>query len=524
MVELVADQIATRFGVLGRELSLAVLHTVELTAREGVDALDRADRRLRGGTAIDLAPAEAPGQRWRALLESLFPAATFLVGRHIPPPPGLSELESEPGEERVIRKVITAAAAFLLAQSTTLEDTCGLRAMVHEPAENETTDLDELLQVAATASAVLLDHAKDGTWRVLLASFQRPRRPESAQRALRHGPVARHSGVGNGAEAAAAEVRERATQAARVTTIGYFGAFSTGKSTLLDVLAVLNREIDEAFATDRIPEIYAFSDGLLETLLRQRAAHGARAPRVRYLHPLDRPPHPAGLAEACPGGLQVVELPGLGSVPETHGNHGVLGGQLRDYLAAVQRSSTTSLDRLIVADAGEATEPHLPARLVPAAEHSDDGTVPRLPGLRGCEVILVPAVPPSRRSLRSWRLLFDAAGARRLTVVAGDSNPRGSRSTAPPGGTTSAVAAVAGAMSTWSSTVRAALLLATCAVGIGFTILALGYADLNGYALILALSGLAAVLLNTRPPWRHRPWMSQRRSGAPPIHREDVML
>src|SRR6266540_3058226 len=82
----VADQIATRYGVLGREVSHVVLETIALTARDGVNALDDVSRRLGLLSTLDRpSPIDPPGRRWTDLLRSLFPVGNLLVDSWGPP-------------------------------------------------------------------------------------------------------------------------------------------------------------------------------------------------------------------------------------------------------------------------------------------------------------------------------------------------------------------------------------------------------------------------------------------------------
>lgn len=477
-----ADRIGTRFGVLGREWSLAVLYAAELTAREGVDALDRANRRVHAGTADGLAPAETPGQRWRMLLESLFPTSTMLIDRHTPPPVELGDLDGDPAQERIIRKVLTAAAAFLLAEITVLEDTIGMRAMVEEIEETVSAELDELLQTAAAASAALLQHAENSTWRTLLPP-----------------PVPAPTG-------AAASV------AARTVAIGMWGAGGTGKTTFLCSLswALLQREISAVRAAGGVPEVWVLGpDPITASLLSELAEHeaarcDARPPlRVHYVWG-DSPGHQPGprVPKPVDGGLVYIDMPGLGVVD---GQNRVEA--LRTCLVAAHSERGVPLDRLIVAGAehGTAAGPHRITCL-------DEGIGASSLGLAGCEVTL--AGSHTRESLRFWEEQFAAAGARQLSVV-GDVRRRGigGLRRAVTGGATATWNTAAGATASWPTTARAALLMAVCTVGAVVTILALGYAELNGYALLLVLIGVAGMTLtNFRPRWHDTAWFSGRRS------------
>lgn len=496
-----ADIVGTRFGVLGRELSLAVLYTVELTAREGVDALDRADRRVHAGIADALVPAETPGQRWRMLLESLFPTSTMLIDRHTPPPVELGDLDGDPAHERIIRKILTAAAAFLLAESTTLEDTLSMHAMVDTVEESVNAELDELLQTAAAASATLLEHAENGTWRTLLPPLQ---------------------AAGDSAERTAVQA---AAAPRRTVAIGmWLSASGAGKTFSHSVAWTLVRELERARAAGRIPEVWALGPDLslasrLGELLGELTEHDEarrdlRLPlRVHYVLPERDPglvtPKPAG------GGMAYIDLPGFR----------VVDGQsrveaLRTCLIAARRERGVPLDRLIVAGAEHDTAPGADRTALLGGEVEAD-----VLGLTGCEVTL--AGRHTRESLRFWQEQFAAAGARQLSIV-GDVRRRGigrlRRAVIFSASTTWNIAT--GATASWSTTARAALLMAVCTVGAVLTILALGYAELNGYALLLVLIGFAGMTLtNLRPRPRDNARISTRRSMLLPVRqREDTTV
>ncbi len=481
-----------------------MLYTVELTAREGVDALDRAHRRVHAGTADGPTPADTPGRRWRMLLESLFPTSTMLIDRYAPPPVELSDLDGDPAQERIVRKVLTAAAAFLLAESTTLEDTASMQMFISYDTttsvaspDAELAELDELLQTAATTSATLLDHAEHGSWRDLLTSFQR-----APQRTLASEPFV-------AAAAKAADDAQCAAARPRVLRIGMISVGSTvnGKTLTLQ-WQLLQQMMAQARITDRTPEIYALSTdtcttSLLRHLLDRLAHHGGTRPRVRYLLPPDSPAGGADLAtlQLSTGALTFLDMPSLATADGSS-----RAETLRTYLTAIRSVSTAALDRLIVA--GLEDEIAAPGRAGAPDLHEEPTA--GLPGLKGCEVILF-GRPASRAAMRFWQDQFTAAGAGRLTI-AGDQRRGAGRLGRVVADSANWVTTPA-ATASWSTTVRAALLLAIGIVGAVATILALGHAELNGYGLLLALIGVGGVVAgNFRHPLHDRAWFPSRRS------------
>ncbi|MFJ1766112.1 hypothetical protein ACIOD2_37685 [Amycolatopsis sp. NPDC088138] len=174
-----ADQIMTRFGALDRELAEAVLHTMILVARDGVQALDDVHRRLEH-TLVPDEPA-LPGERWQLLLGELFrirvrysDLAAAVAGR----PPDVA------GDERsaqVVGRLVGAAGAFLTAESLGFEERLerlvppAFRdAIEPEGMDLETVRLRLLLDQASTTADEVLDHAGPQGWLSLIERYLVP--------------------------------------------------------------------------------------------------------------------------------------------------------------------------------------------------------------------------------------------------------------------------------------------------------------------------------------------------------------
>ena len=181
-----ADQIATRYGILDRKLSHAALQTIVLTTADAINVLDEAHQWLRRmGVPDTHADHQTPRQRWEQLLRNLFPASIILVDPHGSASPDLVNLPADSDDdERAVRRLLNAAAAFLLAETTTLGDAVELSQHWADPGPAGPDDgldpTEKILSRATRASRTLLDHAESGRWRDLLAAHARqPRTPAS---------------------------------------------------------------------------------------------------------------------------------------------------------------------------------------------------------------------------------------------------------------------------------------------------------------------------------------------------------
>ena len=177
-----ADRIATRYGALGWELSHAVIQTMALAARDGVRALDETHRRLELLRSPDEPAPPPPSRRWREdLMRDLFPTATVVVDVNASPSPRWLELHADEAAERTIRRLLTAAASWLLAEASTLEERAHFWGAVAALSEEDADRLDNLLEAVMTAGGVLLEHAEAGRWRSLLARYTPAPAPEPAR-------------------------------------------------------------------------------------------------------------------------------------------------------------------------------------------------------------------------------------------------------------------------------------------------------------------------------------------------------
>lgn len=169
-----SDLVATRYGVLGRALSVAALQTIVLTSRNAVNALSNACLRF---ALVDTLPPGHSGPslgRWQELLGNLFPAEILVVDSGGAPSPDLLELRATEAEEHAIRRLLAAAAAFLLSESAIVGEAVALiDGAAAEPAERDrlAEAVTSQAQLASAASDVLLGHAEAGSWRALLSTF-----------------------------------------------------------------------------------------------------------------------------------------------------------------------------------------------------------------------------------------------------------------------------------------------------------------------------------------------------------------
>ncbi|QXV63577.1 hypothetical protein CVV72_41190 (plasmid) [Amycolatopsis sp. TNS106] len=104
-------------------------------------------------------------------MRDLFPSATFVVDVTYPPSADLLTVASDDATERTIRKLLIAAASWLLAEASKHEEQAYFWETVAETSEEEAEDLQNLIDQATRASCILLDHAEAGTWRSLLARY-----------------------------------------------------------------------------------------------------------------------------------------------------------------------------------------------------------------------------------------------------------------------------------------------------------------------------------------------------------------
>lgn len=173
-----ADQIATRYGIMSRRLSNAALQTIALTTASAIDALNEVQRRLHCHGSMQM-PADSPRDRWDQLLRNLFPASIVLVDPHGDVPPDLLDLPVGPDvEERAVARLITAAASFLLAETTQADEALEDWQDWLELTPGDRADIDETGVILAQATAVcqtMLQSAQVGRWRDLLAARHEPR-------------------------------------------------------------------------------------------------------------------------------------------------------------------------------------------------------------------------------------------------------------------------------------------------------------------------------------------------------------
>jgi hypothetical protein len=443
----VADQIATRYGALGRELSHAVLQTIALTARDGVNALDEVRRRLGLMSKPDeFSHLEPPNRRWQELLGNLFPTAILVVDSMGSPSLELIDLPGTETEERTIRKLLTAAASFLLAESTALEEGVEFWEAVAGSAEDEFDEMQTLLERASSASCALLDHAEAGSWRTLLAM---------------HAPTHVVKQVAAESSLAVLDGQHRTCP----FVIGVVGLSHRGKSEAL--WRALQGAADQAASEGREAEVIVQSREQLDLLAawgRDHGLRGSKGPKLRYVPPT--PHHASGAAGSAAG---------------------------YDLLAALHDAVTTHQpDYLIVLCSGLPTTGPLDFRNKhdPKPKARDLG-ICGLPDLRGRTVVFTGFT--SERSRTYWRAVCEAAGATTFSVAMEpteyryalkelyDTHPKPSLITT----------ALTYVICDWGSTFRAVLVVTALAISTVVTILVLEFANLNGYVWLAALGVIA---------------------------------
>ncbi|MFC0435032.1 ThiF family adenylyltransferase [Kutzneria buriramensis] len=168
-----SDQVATRYGVLGRDLSIAVLQVIVLASRDAVNALN--DVCLHAARVDALPPGykSSPLSRWQEFLGNLFPTEILIVDGAGSPSPCLVELpetETET-EQRAIRRLLGAAAAFLVSVSARVDEVWALAEATMAAHAAFAREARSQARLATAASDLLLDHAEAGSWRALLATF-----------------------------------------------------------------------------------------------------------------------------------------------------------------------------------------------------------------------------------------------------------------------------------------------------------------------------------------------------------------
>lgn len=442
----VADQIATRYGVLDRELSHAVLQTIALTARDGVNALDEVRRRLGLMSKSDeSSQLEPPSRRWQELLGNLFPTAILVVDSMGSPSLELVDFPGTEAEERTIRKLLTAAASFLLAESTALEEGVDFWEAVAGSAEDDFDEMQTLLGRASSASCALLDHAEAGSWRTLLAT---------------HAPT--HVVEQAAAESSLAVLDGQ--HRTRPFVIVLVGLSHPGKSVML--WRALQGAADQASSEGREAEVIVQSPGQLDLLAAWGRDHGLRGgkdPKLRYV-----PPTPHRASEA------------------------VESAAADDVLAALNDAVTTHQpDYLIVLSSGlPATDP-LDFRKKHDPKWKAGGLGVRgLPDLRGRTIVFTGFT--SERQRTYWRAVCEAAGANTFGVATKPTEYRHALRELYDNPKPSLVnTALTYVISDWGSTFRAVLVVIAIAISTIVTILVLGLANLNGYVWLAALGALA---------------------------------
>jgi hypothetical protein len=474
----VADQIATRYGVLGWELSQAVLQTIALTARDGVNALDEVRRRLGLMSTSDGSfHQEPPSRRWQELLGNLFPTAIVVVDSMGSPSLDLLDLPGSEADERTIRKLLTAAASFLLAESTALEEGVDFWEAVAGPAEPEADELNTLLGRASSASCALLDHAESGSWRALLASHV-PRNAVDTQQVVE-------------SSIAVPDGQHRT----RPFVIGVIGACGSGKSLLL---RALQGAVDQALSEGREAEVIVQSRRHL-ALLTAWGDHGFRAgqsPKLKYAPATPRPAN--GAAGLAPADGVLAVLADLNDAVTTH---------QPDYLIVLGSDLPTAGPL----DCGKESDPQREVR--------DLDSRGVLPDLRGRTVVFVGLTSDHSRTY--WGAVCEASGAGTVSTVL---EPAEYRHELMPYGDTShartlVTTMLTHAISDWGSTLRIVLVVTAFAISAVGTILVLGLTHLNGYAWLAPLGTLLLYLCikrtrqiapENRANWRTAPIASRR--------------
>lgn len=455
-----ADPNATPNGILGEELSRAVLQTIALTARGGVSALDRVRRRLEArGVPTGFAP-ESPSRQWQELLSNLFPTMVLLNPAGSPSP-DLVFTASDDATERTVRKLLTAAASFLLAQSTALEENLDCCRTVDLVTEHEADELQTLLGAAVSGSCTLLDTAEKGGWRKLLASHL-PERSAcvDAQRYVAAPPAK-----------TAARTLDHLRHEPQVLLVGVVGLGRAAGS--VRALTILDYLVDQASRDEQDAEVVALhrDQPALDAWALARELRGDCVPRLHY---------------AATAG------------PPTQGDSlDDLFRDLQQLALAISRAGRPPDQLLVMTPGGK-----------PPASVRRRGRAPSwdwlqnwdaLPDLGGCEVI-VTGVGLDLQS--SWRATCEASGAQHVTFL--DDRTDSIRRRLPARSRLWPIyATVASVLSDWSSTWRALAVVLTGAVSMVLTIFALGHADLSGPVLgagVAALGlNLAAKLAQFRP-------------------------
>lgn len=468
-----ADPIATRNGILGEELSRAVLQTIALTAHGGVSALDRVRRRLEArGVPTGFAP-EPPSRQWQELLSNLFPTVVLLNPAGSPSP-DLVFAASDEAAERTIRKLLTAAASFLLAQSTALEESLDYCRAVELVNEHDGGELQGLLGAAISGSCTLLDAAENGGWRGLLASHL-PARAADVD-------------APDWVAASPAETAARMTDMLRAQRhahlVGVVGVGHTAKS--FRALAILDYLVDQVARDGHDAEIFA-------------------------LH-RDRPALDAWALARERRGEVVPQLHYAAAQPSAHGD--LLEDLFHDvqHLAYAISRMGRPPDQLLIMPPADTSQ--VSARSPGRARCWDWlQNWDALPDLSGCEVIVTGV---SLDLQNSWRATCEASGAQNVTFLNDRTESTRHRQPARPR-LWPIYAAVASVLCDWSSTRRALAVVLACAASIVLTIVALGNADLSAPALGAGIAALAlnlfAKLAQFRPPRARAPL---RRTPAPP--------
>lgn len=484
MLGVVADQIATRFGVLGRELSHAVLQAIALTVRDGVNALDEVCRRLGIMSELDGFPdAEPPGRRWQELLGNLFPTAILVVDNMGFSSIELVDLPTTEADERTIRKLLIAAASFLLAESIALEEQVDLWEAIGDTDGDGFDEMQDILQRASSASCTLLDHAEAGSWRVLLATYAPPSTGERERAATET-----HLDVANGQQrvgALSCPITGMGVVTPRKVAVVAPPHLLPTKSYVKAIQKALRVAIDSRLLGDRYIEVILQSQEHLDLLVPaadlDRDPNGGQHDGLRYVVAPSRKPELDGVSTAEPRADRAA-----GPVDD-------LWSALRDVVRTHQP------DCLVIAgsDLASAGPPTFRNEVDAAREAYELGTCGLLPDLRGRTVIF--AGPTSEPVVSYWRAVCAAAGARSFGLPVERTDDVSSMMelqyqimcTQSPSMTTTLV----GIINDWGSTVRAVLILATVAVSAIVTIFALGHADLSGYIWIASLGVPALYLL-----------------------------
>lgn len=177
----VSDQVATRYGVLGRDLSIAVLQVIVLASHEAVNALNDVCLHAARMDALPPSFTSSPLSRWQELLGNLFPTEILIVDSEGSPSPDLAELPATEAEQRAIRRLLGAAASFLLSASATVDEVITLAEVTPTAHAILAQEARSQARLATAASDLLLDHAEAGSWRALLATFVEDQTPAAQE-------------------------------------------------------------------------------------------------------------------------------------------------------------------------------------------------------------------------------------------------------------------------------------------------------------------------------------------------------